>query len=139
MLGYDQSTRADGIYTFTTYSHFGNGNAAGAPPLYYCGLNTWSDEKDCINGLAGNNVVSLVLATPSPGDRSFPVGQQQAYGQYTALAYNYNHYAAGIPVGFPMPIKLPPIFQDDLAKTINIFQRQAMAPDKIVPMLPSNV
>ncbi len=33
--------------------------------------------------------------------------EHQPYGQYTALAYNYNDL-----VGYPVPIMLPPIFKD---------------------------
>jgi hypothetical protein len=49
MLGYNQDMRADGIFTFTEYSHFGNGNIASKPPMYYCGFTTPpSAEEDCL-------------------------------------------------------------------------------------------
>ncbi|MEI6711200.1 MAG: hypothetical protein WCK88_03020 [bacterium] len=37
MLGYGR-TMANNIFTFTNLSHFGNGNVASKPPIYFCGV-----------------------------------------------------------------------------------------------------
>lgn len=136
MLGYGRSmidTSIDGettntdTYTFTNSSHFGNGNSTTwRPPIYYCGMvntvpdpdiSTWVDEESCMS------ITTNVLMTSSPlwttATTHFPaVGatSHQPYGQYAALAYNYLD-----PVGFPMPIKLPPIFTS--TDSIQVAQR----------------
>jgi len=65
MLGYgrslvdtpDTDTIAD-TYTFTNFSHFGNGNdSAKKQPIYYCGMvniaippaSTWTDAESCMS------------------------------------------------------------------------------------------
>jgi hypothetical protein len=120
MLGYDQEMRADGIFTFTQYSHFGNGNVAVKPPIYYCGMvtdnpapvpdeSTWTNEESCMDTV--NNVL-MVSQTSLTATYHFPsTTSHQSYGQYVALSYNYLD-----PVGYPMPIKLPPIFTSTLIK-----------------------
>lgn len=117
MLGYAQTTRADGIFTFTVASHFWNGDVASRPPMYYCGVDSWAQDDACITG----SYVST-SKTVWPYTSPFPVWQQP-YGQHEALAFNYDD-----PVGYPVPIQLPPVFKLDAQITqVNVFDRSATA------------
>lgn len=132
MLGYGRDmvdTSIDGdldadTYTFNNFSHFGNGKketALSQTPIYYCGhiVPASITEETCIDpreapdtdkGYVNTNKDALLF------DALFPTGEQQPYGQYAALAYNYLD-----PVGYPMPIRLPPIFE--AGETIKIVSR----------------
>ena len=113
MLGYSRITTG-GIYTFTNFSHFGNGNVASKPPIYYCGMvntvpdphvSTWVNAESCMN----DNTNVLIESSPlwTTATYHFPTTEShQAYGQYAALAFNYLD-----PVWYPIPIMLPPVFK----------------------------
>jgi len=75
VLGYDQDwVNTNTIFTFSTQSHFGNGNIdTGRPKLYYCGMvnllplpktTRWTDEEDCL----GTDAVFDSTALPYPSD-----------------------------------------------------------------------
>lgn len=122
MLGYDQEKRPDGIFTFKNYSHFWNGNDSGGKQmLYYCGVST-STGEECLETNAVFDASLYPASLPPAGDATIPITSatpppfwHQPYGQYAALAYNY------LNPGFPLPIKLPPVFTS--AGVINIASR----------------
>lgn len=113
-LGYAQS-KVSGKYTFTTPSLFWNqGTPANWAKIYYCGIASDSNtlgEENCITLLT-----KMSDSKTGPFSTAFPLFHQ-AYGQYQALYLNYAD-----PVGFPMPMKLPPILKS--GDSVGIFLRK---------------
>ena len=124
MLGYDRTTRPDGIFTFTNYSHFGNGNnTGGRPKIYFCGVDGLTTGEGCMTASINVLFDSSTYAPPAvPTLTSYFTSippEHQPYGQYAALALNYLD-----PVGYPTAIRLPPIFKDHLTNAdVSIFDR----------------
>lgn len=100
VLGFARKADASGIYGFEIPSNFWNGdNAAWRPDIYFCGKDATTDSEACLNGPAAskNNPLSTTWNDTITG--------QQWYGQYKELWLNH-----GSSAGFPVPMKLPPIF-----------------------------
>ena len=103
VLGYGQDfIDINGIKTFTfqTPSHYGNGDSNGKPPIYVCGFTSNSvTGEECM----ATNAMWLPVTTPGTLPTFNAVlHNQQAYGQYRELAFNYGS-------SLPSPIKLPSI------------------------------
>ncbi len=99
MLWYSNAFDANDIYTFRELSRFGNGeNASGRTPLYTCGSPLGWDA--CIT--------NIVPASPSINLRN----KNLAYGQYATLGFNHSSS-----LGFPHPIKLPPVLESPFDTT----------------------
>ncbi|MBP6921482.1 type II secretion system protein [Candidatus Gracilibacteria bacterium] len=102
ILGYEKSLSDEG-WTYSTTSHYGNGDNPNGEPIHYiCGIengDSGDEGEGCLNG----NHISPRGANPifseSLGDN------QMAYGQYSELGVNHGSLA-----GFATPMKLPPIF-----------------------------
>jgi hypothetical protein len=123
ILGFEKSFTPEGVWTYTTASKYGNGDAevGGCPKFYVCGKDTKTDEDACLKGSATAKDTRLTdAACMRTGSISVPINattlipealvgatprKQMAYGQYRELGLNYASLAR-----YASPIKLPPIF-----------------------------
>lgn len=109
ILGYAQSmvpiSDTQSIWTYSTISHYGNGDGSGKTDILICGKDNTDNTDACLEDNAvGNQVASGTIPSFDKSIIGLPSNKRhQPYGQYRELGFDYSSY-------LPAPTKLPSIF-----------------------------